>query len=56
MTDFPASTISVVAVSTFVVTYEEPTLRRTYGASYEAYTAAVRRWIPRARPWTGPTR
>jgi protein-S-isoprenylcysteine O-methyltransferase Ste14 len=46
----------VVAVSTFVVLYEEPTLRRTHGASYEAYTAAVRRWIPRVRPWTGARR
>lgn len=46
----------VLAVTTFVRVYEEPTLRRTYGASYEAYTAAVRRWIPRVRPWTRPTR
>ena len=37
--------------ATFVRIYEEPTLRRTYGASYEAYAAAVRRWIPRIRPW-----
>src|SRR5918993_370727 len=41
----------VAAVTTFVRLYEEPTLRRTYGASYDAYTAAVRRWIPRVRPW-----
>ena len=32
---------------TFVVTYEEPTLRRVFGASYEQYCSAVPRWIPR---------
>ena len=41
----------VVAVTTFVRLYEEPTLRRTYGASYDAYAAGVRRWLPRVRPW-----
>ena len=30
----------------FVLLYEEPMLRRTYGAEYEAYCARVRRWIP----------
>jgi protein-S-isoprenylcysteine O-methyltransferase Ste14 len=45
----------VVAVTTFVRLYEEPTLRRTYGASYDAYTAAVRRWLPRLRPWSPGT-
>lgn len=31
----------------FVLSYEEPKLRKTYGAEYEAYCARVRRWIPR---------
>jgi protein-S-isoprenylcysteine O-methyltransferase Ste14 len=31
----------------FVVGYEEPTLRRTYGAEFEAYCRRVPRWIPR---------
>lgn len=31
----------------FVVFYEEPTLRRGFGAPYEAYCRAVPRWIPR---------
>jgi protein-S-isoprenylcysteine O-methyltransferase Ste14 len=31
----------------FVVVYEEPTLRRTFGDEYEAYCRAVPRWIPR---------
>ncbi|HET6166220.1 MAG TPA: isoprenylcysteine carboxylmethyltransferase family protein [Marmoricola sp.] len=43
--------VFVAAVTTFVRVYEEPTLRRTYGTSYDAYTGAVRRWVPRARPW-----
>jgi len=38
-------------VWSFVRVYEEPTLRRTYATSYDAYTGAVRRWVPRARPW-----
>jgi protein-S-isoprenylcysteine O-methyltransferase Ste14 len=31
----------------FVVLYEEPTLRRTFGDEYEAYFRRVRRWIPK---------
>lgn len=31
----------------FVVGYEEPTLRRTFGDEYEAYRRRVRRWWPR---------
>lgn len=37
----------------FVRGYEEPTLRRTFGAEYEAFTANVPRWLPRLRPWRG---
>jgi steroid 5-alpha reductase family enzyme len=36
--------------SLFVIVYEEPYLRRRFGASYDAYTARVGRWIPRFRP------
>jgi protein-S-isoprenylcysteine O-methyltransferase Ste14 len=35
-----------LTVHTFVVAYEEPTLRRTFGAEYVAYCAAVPRWLP----------
>jgi protein-S-isoprenylcysteine O-methyltransferase Ste14 len=38
--------ISVV-VHLFVVFYEEPTLRRQFGESYEAYLRIVPRWLPR---------
>lgn len=31
----------------FVVLYEEPTLRRAFGATYEQYLATVPRWLPR---------
>jgi protein-S-isoprenylcysteine O-methyltransferase Ste14 len=30
---------------------EEPTLRRLFGAEYEAYCVRVPRWVPRLRPW-----
>ncbi len=42
-----------VAVVSFVTMYEEPTLRRTYGATYDAYCRAVRAWWPRLTPWEG---
>jgi len=32
----------------FVVVYEEPTLRDTFGDAYAAYCANVGRWVPRA--------
>ena len=41
----------VIAVTTFVMVFEEPTLRRTYGPDYDDYARAVRRWVPRLRPW-----
>ena len=31
----------------FVVFYEEPTLRRKFGESYERYLRTVHRWLPR---------
>lgn len=40
-----------VAVFTFVRLYEEPTLDRQFGPSYDAYRRAVPGWIPRLRPW-----
>jgi protein-S-isoprenylcysteine O-methyltransferase Ste14 len=40
-------------VNLIVLGYEEPALRRQFGAAYEQYAAAVRRWLPRLRPWSG---
>jgi protein-S-isoprenylcysteine O-methyltransferase Ste14 len=33
-----------------VIAYEEPTLGRTFGPSWESYCARVPRWLPRLRP------
>jgi protein-S-isoprenylcysteine O-methyltransferase Ste14 len=37
----------------FVRWYEEPHLRREFGAQYEEYRRAVPGWWPRLTPWTG---
>jgi len=34
----------------FVILYEEPHLRATFGTAYEAYCRSVRRWLPRCFP------
>ena len=31
----------------FVLVYEEPTMKATFGAEYESFCARVPRWIPR---------
>jgi hypothetical protein len=33
----------------FVLWYEEPTLRKRFGAEYDVYCSEVRRWWPRLR-------
>ena len=37
------------AFSAFVIFYEEPTLKRNFGAAYEDYLKEVPRWIPKFR-------
>ncbi len=44
-----------LAVHAFVLGYEEPKLRATYGAEYAAFQRAVPRWIPRVSPWNNQT-
>jgi protein-S-isoprenylcysteine O-methyltransferase Ste14 len=50
---FAAPPLAVYAVGcfaafhSFVVLYEEPHLRRRFGAAYVAYGASVPRWVPR---------
>lgn len=39
------------AVTLFIITFEEPTLRSKFGDDYAAYCRSVRRWIPRLRPF-----
>lgn len=41
----------VLFVVSFVLLYEEPTLRKMFGAEYEEYCRNVRRWVPHLRPW-----
>lgn len=38
--------IFLLAAHLFVLLYEEPTLRQTFGPEYEAYCQRVRRWWP----------
>jgi protein-S-isoprenylcysteine O-methyltransferase Ste14 len=44
---------AIVWLSThlFVLLYEEPKLRATFGDEYKTFCAHVPRWIPRLRPW-----
>lgn len=45
--------VAIAAVSVgFVRAYEEPTLRRQFGAEYDTYRAAVPGWWPRRRGWS----
>jgi len=46
--------LAVLGLNLFVRLYEEPTLRRSFGADYEEYCRNVRRWVPRLHPWSQP--
>jgi protein-S-isoprenylcysteine O-methyltransferase Ste14 len=53
-----ANLLSIAAVAAvalgvhlFVILYEEPTLRRKFGADDEAYCRNVSRWWPRMKGW-----
>jgi protein-S-isoprenylcysteine O-methyltransferase Ste14 len=37
----------------FVLVYEEPTLKASFGAEYAVFCAEVPRWIPRLTAWAG---
>jgi protein-S-isoprenylcysteine O-methyltransferase Ste14 len=37
----------------FVLAYEEPTLRASFGSEYESFCTQVPRWIPRITAWNG---
>ena len=45
--------ITWLAFHVFVIAYEEPKLRATFGTEYDAFSAHVPRWLPRLRPWQG---
>ena len=38
--------VLLVATHTFIILYEEPTLRQTFGDDYEDYCHKVKRWLP----------
>lgn len=42
--------VAGATVASFVHWYEEPTLRRQFGAAYEEYRRSVPAWWPRLRP------
>jgi protein-S-isoprenylcysteine O-methyltransferase Ste14 len=48
-------TILWAVVTLFIVLYEEPTLRRLFGAEYENYCRHVHRWLPRLTPFDKQT-
>ncbi|MFQ5530199.1 MAG: methyltransferase family protein [Gemmatimonadota bacterium] len=45
-----------LVIISFILLYEEPTLRRMFGPEYEAYTRRVARWRPRVPPRVGSVR
>jgi protein-S-isoprenylcysteine O-methyltransferase Ste14 len=49
-----AAAAVALGVHLFVLFYEEPTLRKKFGADYDEYCRNVRRWWPRVRPWKNP--
>jgi protein-S-isoprenylcysteine O-methyltransferase Ste14 len=49
------ATLVALMFHCFVTLYEEPTLRRQFGAEYEAYCHHVPRWIPRLPVRRGDT-
>jgi protein-S-isoprenylcysteine O-methyltransferase Ste14 len=50
-TAIAVASIAIVGVFLFVVLYEEPALRKRFGADYEEYCRHVRRWLPRVHAW-----
>jgi protein-S-isoprenylcysteine O-methyltransferase Ste14 len=46
---FLYAVLSFIGVHLYIIFYEEPNLRRKFGAAYEEYLQRVPRWIPRFR-------
>ena len=53
---FAYAALIALGFAAFVMGYEEPTLRRQFGAEYEQFCRNVPRWIPQLTPWTPATR
>lgn len=43
--------VAGAAMAAFAHFYEEPTLARRFGESYQTYRRNVPAWVPRTRPW-----
>ncbi len=41
--------LSFIGVHLFIISYEEPNLKRKFGTAYEEYLKHVPRWIPRLK-------
>ena len=54
LTAITVAVLVILGVHLFVRLYEEPTLRRMFGAEYEEYCRNVPRWVPRVHPWNRP--
>ena len=46
-----AAAAVALAIHLFVCFYEEPTLRKKFGADYQEYCRNVSRWRPGIHPW-----
>lgn len=53
---FAYAALIALAFALFVLGYEEPVLKRQFGAEYGEFCKNVPRWLPRLTPWTGAKR
>lgn len=53
---FAYAALIALGFAAFVMGYEEPALRRQFGAEYAEFCANVPRWLPRLKAWTKATR
>lgn len=49
---FAGAAVVASGAAMFVQLYEEPALRKMFGAEYEEYCRNVPRWLPRIPPWS----
>jgi protein-S-isoprenylcysteine O-methyltransferase Ste14 len=47
------ASIILLGLHLFITRYEEPTLHRKFGRTYDQFCQNVPRWIPRITPWVG---
>jgi protein-S-isoprenylcysteine O-methyltransferase Ste14 len=49
---FAYAALVALGFAAFVMGYEEPALRRQFGAEYQEFCRNVPRWVPRLTPWS----